>query len=287
MGNINCTGFRNTASGIDHAYGASDTPGPSQQGALLSGIVSVGNQPQENLFENLPTEILHKIAFSRNAEDYGNLRATCKDFAERLPDFSAISEELKQGRVQGETGERYRDMLEDKMRDNERKAETLYSVQNCRIEPEARDAHLTSVATEILHNGDEMNIPKPGLIEETISLCASNIKDSLSFQADMIHYLSTEYGMPATCWISFKYSKIHPNTLNAIFAGFDKTIRDIEGPERFVIARLADTLRNQWIENPPGSVNRDNIAALPAAYPELFKAADRAAIMIVNSTERA
>lgn len=70
--------------------------------------------------------------------------------------------------------------------------------------------------------------------------------------------------------IAFKEQLINCAAMKTIFAAFNHNFINTAGMERFVIATLANALKNYWCTNPPNEILSASIEAMAADFPALF-----------------
>lgn len=219
---------------------------------------------------NLPVELKQKIAFNLNSKDYSHLRSTNKIISESLDSFSVMDDKLTQGGISGDVDKNIRKILRDKLLGGDQTKEITLSLKNCFSRPHRLWKGATEIGTTYLPDCFETYYQ-----DRIYDVVESWRKGITSFEAYGPYKNFNPKAKPGQLWevkTYFADSKINSESLNDIFSSFRKVYQDTEGTEKFVVAKLARTLRDYWLEILPGHVSKENMDNLSIDYPELFRA---------------
>lgn len=224
---------------------------------------------------NIPVELKQKIACNLDSKDYASLREAGKAMSESLDSFSVMNNKLKEG-VSGDTGKNILKVMRDKLIINlfgsSQNKEIMLALKNCSTCAHPILENTTKVQTEYLPDNYGDNYQDR--IRQAVELCRRGITSFIpsgSSQSFMPHLA------PDELWnvtINFNDEDINKKSLVDIFSSFNEVYKNTEGPERFVVANMASTLRNYWGETPPSELSKNDINHLSVAYPELLGMGD-------------
>ncbi|WP_353243346.1 hypothetical protein [Providencia sp.] len=251
---------------------------------------------------NLPAEIIQKIAFNFNSQDYSNLRSSSVSLYSALDSFEYMEKGLTSG-FSGNLEKTCEAMIADKsIRElfldktkhdiglilkccaitnspdspNEVSLHAPYFADKFNKDSKENGRVLDDCRKEIANESNYMLIPS-GADQANIPPYAKEIFDLFSRKTRMVEMnldmTISDEDLPENLTEEQKVETkkiMTKKNIDCVFKSFNNIFNESSNNEQHIIAICAEKLRQHWISTPPNGIGQDDIINLSSEYKALF-----------------